>query len=298
MQNADIYQALVVRRETRHRVRGVDYRVHEWGAPEQPLIVFLHGWGDCGGTFQFVVDAMRSNWHVVAPDLRGFGDTNIEVRNFWFPDYLADLHALLDIYSKPGPVFIVGHSMGGNIAGLYAAAMPERVRAFVNLEGFGLPDSDPAEAPDRYRRWMLADATPAAFSTYSDFHALAKRIKERNPRVAMPRAEFVARCWARWLDGKVTLKANPLHKLPNPVLYRRKEAEACWRRLQAPVLLLAGAESEIAARVHPGTNVKALPFPNQRSAEIPASGHMLHFDAPATLAAAIEEFLLGCASSR
>jgi pimeloyl-ACP methyl ester carboxylesterase len=82
--------------------------------------------------------------------------------------------------------------------------------------------------------------------------------------------------------------------LPNPVLYRRAEAEACWRRVQAPVLLVAGADSPFLARLGraAGRDVAdALPFPNRQSTTIAGAGHMIHFDAPSALAAAIDEFL-------
>ncbi|HNP34499.1 MAG TPA: alpha/beta hydrolase [Woeseiaceae bacterium] len=292
MQVADIYQPVVPRRETRHTCRGVEFTVHEWGASDKPLMFYLHGWGDCGRTFQFVVDQLQSAWHVVAPDLRGFGDSAADVAAYWFPDYLADLDALLEIYSVDAPVRLVGHSMGGNIVGLYAAAMPERVAAFVNLEGFGLADTDPAEAPDRYRRWLLAGRAVAAFQAYPDYHSLAERISKRNPHTSAARAEFVARCWAEQQGHELVLRADPLHKLPNPVLYRRAESEACWRRVRAPVLLVEGADSALAAREHGVADAEApeLSFPNATRCTIPGSGHMLHFDAPDKLAIVIEDF--------
>ena len=119
-------------------IRGVQYSVTEWGDRSAPLFFYLHGWGDTGSTFQFVVDALSRAWHVVAPDWRGFGHSSVECTSYWFPDYLADLHELLAIYSSDRPARIVGHSMGANIAGLYAGTMPERVQALVNVEGFGL----------------------------------------------------------------------------------------------------------------------------------------------------------------
>ena len=74
-------------------IRGADYAVTEWGDRKAPLLVYLHGFGDCGATFQFVVDALAEDWFVVAPDWRGFGATEVAAAAFWFPDYLADLVA-------------------------------------------------------------------------------------------------------------------------------------------------------------------------------------------------------------
>src|SRR5210317_713234 len=204
-------------RRRKFDIRGVEYSVTEWGQSSSPLFVYLHGWADTGATFQFVVDALNTDWHIVAPDWRGFGRSTVESTSYWFPDYLADLHELLAIYSPDQPARIVGHSMGANIAGLYAGAMPERVSALVNIEGFGLVDSDPAEAPIRYRQWIEEAQSLPGFTRYSDIRALATRIAKRNPRMTDAQAAFVAREWSTVReDSQVELRADPCHKLPNP----------------------------------------------------------------------------------
>lgn len=294
MSNPDIYSPATPRRTSRHVVRGVEHEVSLWGSPDAPLFVWLHGWGDCSATFQFVVDCLQHDWFVVAPDFRGFGGSATEQSAFWFPDYLADLDELLNIYSADEPVRLVGHSMGANVGGLFAGSLPERVRAFVNVEGFGLPDTDPATAPERYRRWIERGRSPTAFTRYPDFPALSARIRKQNPRMSRGFAEFVARCWAAEEDGSVTLRANPRHKLPNAVLYRRAESEACWRNVRAPVLLVAGSDSDIArhAGVEMNVAMARLPFPNAASVVVDDAGHMLHFEAPGELARHVEAFLL------
>ena len=98
-------------------------------------------------------------------------------------------------------------------------------------------------------------------------------------------ARFVARCWAaRGDDGSVRLKLHPAHKLPNAVLYRRAEAEACWSEVTAPVLLVGGRDSNFGP-------ADDLPFPRREVAWIEDAGHMLHFEQPEALAAVIEKFL-------
>ena len=114
----------------------------------------LHGWQDTGDTFQFMVDAFEQDWPLAALDWRGFGRSEWPQDGYWFPDYLADLDALLDQLSPAAPACLVGHSMGGNIAALYAGMRPERVRCVVNLEGFGLPRTSPEQAPARLRKWL------------------------------------------------------------------------------------------------------------------------------------------------
>ncbi|MEM8817058.1 MAG: alpha/beta hydrolase [Pseudomonadota bacterium] len=287
------YQVRKPRRTRRHVVRDIDYAVHEWGEPGSPLLLCLHGWGDSGATFQSFVDALGESWHIVAPDWRGFGDSGRNAGAYWYPDYVADLSVLVNIYSPDAPVAILGHSMGGNVAGLYAGVFPERVRAFVNAEGFGLADSDPDSAPARYRRWIERLAVEETFSVYRDYASLAAKIHGRNPRMSRAYAQFVAEQWGREQDGQITLKADPRHRLPNAVLYRRAEAEACWRAVTAPVLMLTGANSSFRQAGHPhdGRFDFELPFPRVSKLTLPDCGHMLHFEAPGPLAAAASDFL-------
>jgi pimeloyl-ACP methyl ester carboxylesterase len=287
------YQPRRPSRLRRHAIRGIDYAVHEWGEPGGRLLVCLHGWGDTGAGFQFLADELGGDWYVVAPDWRGFGRSSANVGTYWYPDYIADLHELLESYSPGAPAAILGHSMGGNVAGLYAGTFPDRVEAFINVEGFGLEDADPAGAPGRYRHWIERQRGQEAFSDYASFEVLAAKLLARNPGMGMDRARFVAECWAVERDGRVVLRADPRHRLPNPVLYRRAEAEACWRSVAAPVLMVAGEDSSFLGHGHPqdGAFDFDLPFPNASSVLIPGAGHMLHFEAPEALARHSRDFI-------
>lgn len=297
MQEASIYTPQVPRQSRQLPIRGINYVVNSWGNAEDPLLIYLHGWGDTGSTFQFVVDELSRRWFVVAPDWRGFGRTRVATgataTAYWFADYLADLDQLLAQYSPSQPVRLIGHSMGGNIGGLYAGAMPERVRAFVNIEGFGLPDSDPVTAPDRYRAWIEQCGGQPSFAPIADIAALANRIHRSSPRMTKAQAGFVAEEWAvAAADGSIRLRADPMHKLPNAVLYRRAEAEACWRQVEAEVLLLGGSDSRFlrAQGVNPDASIPQLPFPRLTTQVIEGSGHMVHFERPSALASAIDSF--------
>jgi len=294
MTSGEKYRPIRLRRSTRLVIRGVDYEVNEWGPVDGPMVVYLHGWGDTGSTFQFVVDALPEDWRIVAPDWRGFGRSTFRSESYWFPDYIADLDLLLDALSPRAPARLIGHSMGANVAALYSGIRPERVGTLINIEGFGLADRDPAGAPDNYRRWMDQAKSLKPFSEYRDLSALAERILGNNPRMSPDRALFVAGEWAEiGADGVARLRADPAHKLPNPTLYRRAEAEACWQRATAEVLLVIGEETDFktGAKAWIDPDESRQPFCGAPTATIPAAGHMVHFDAPDALAAAIAGFI-------
>ena len=192
---------------------------------------------DVSASFQFLVDCLAREWYVIAPDWRGCGLTEWASAGYWFPDYYADLDALLDIYQPHGPANLVGHSMGGVIACTYAGIRPQRVGRLISLEGFGLARTNPEDAPARYERWLNELLDPPAFKAYASFDEVAARLKKNNSRLSKDRASFLARHWAKQTAPTVVaLHNDPKHKLVNPVLSRIEELIACWRRVTAPTL--------------------------------------------------------------
>ncbi len=280
-----------------HEIRGLRYHVRHWPQPGAPKLVLLHGWMDVSASFQFLVDAFSHAWDVYAPDWRGYGLTAwTEADCYWFPDYLADLDFLLDALVPEGPVNLVGHSLGGNVACLYAGVKPERVAKLVNLEGFGMPATRPGQAPGRYRRWLDELHERPTLRPYDDFAALARRLQKSNPRLGAERARFLAEHWGRQDEsGKVVLRGDPAHKIVNATLYRQEEARACWSSITAPVLWVEAAQSDTLERMKLDAAELAerrRAFRNLRHAVVEDAGHMLHHDQPEALARLLEPFLL------
>jgi pimeloyl-ACP methyl ester carboxylesterase len=268
-----------------------------WGPePSESVspIFLLHGWLDTGETFQFMVDALRRDWPLVALDWRGFGRSEWPQQGYWFPDYLGDLDALLAELSPAAPARLVGHSMGGNIACSYAGIRPERVRCVVNLEGFGLARTVPAQAPVRIRKWLDQLKVQPPRKEYASFEELAGVIRFRYPRFSAAQAAFVAAAWGK-LDGggRVQLAGDPRHTLVNPVLYKREDTEACWRELRAPLLMLVGEESDHLANLGADGTTEAFRsiFPQIEIARVAGAGHMLHIERPDLVAPLVESFL-------
>lgn len=288
------YQARRVPRHETLMVRGLAHHVTRWGPESDDPIVLLHGWADTADTFQFLVDALEGTWPFAAFDWRGFGRSAWSSAGYWFPDYFADLDQILDTLCPAGPARLVGHSMGGNIALLYAGIRPERVRSVVSLEGFGLPSSSPEDAPGRYREWLHQLREPPPFGEFKSFDELAHLLSRRNPRLPSDRAAFIARSWAaETVTGTVRITADPAHKLLNPYRYRRDEAEACWRKITAPALLVLAGRSEFLPRLgEDGTEAGfRASIPGLRLEVLESAGHMLHHEQPEEVARLVESFL-------
>jgi pimeloyl-ACP methyl ester carboxylesterase len=277
-------------------VRGLRYHVRHWPGDPARRMVLLHGWMDVSASFQFMVDALAGEWDVYAPDWRGYGLTDWGQSDcYWFPDYVADLDCLLERLQPEDPVNLIGHSLGGNVACLYAGVRAARVRRLVNLEGFGMAVSRPEQAPARYARWLDELQQASGFRPYPDFAALADRLQKNNARLARERAEFLARFWGReTADGRVLLRGDPAHKIVYPVLYRYEEVRACWQQVSAPVLWVDAAESQALQRVGLSDAQYAerrAAFRDLRYATVPEAGHMLHHDQPERVARLVEAFL-------
>jgi len=280
-----------------HAIRGLRHHVRIWGEAAAPRLFLLHGWMDVGASFQFLVDSFVRDWQVIAPDWRGFGLSEWAREGYWFPDYYADLEALADHYQPGEPVRLVGHSMGGVIASVYAGIRPDRVARLVSMEGLGLARHTPDQAPVRYAQWLDQLKHPPAFKPYRSFDEVAARLGKTNPRLSEEHAAFLARHWAKQLPGgEFVLHSDPRHKTFNPYLFRIDEAIACWRRVTAPVLLVSGRQSEIPARMKDTPEQLAErkgAFRDCREVLLEDCGHMMHHDQPQRLAQLIEDFLTG-----
>jgi pimeloyl-ACP methyl ester carboxylesterase len=276
-------------------VRGLRYNVRHWGSPEAPAVFFLHGWMDASATFQFVVDALAREWHVIAPDWRGYGASEWLNRPYWFPDYYADLDALLAHYSPERPVRLVGHSMGANIAATYAGVRPQRVTQVAMLDFLGLLATKAEDAPASLAKWLDGVAGDPRLRIYPDYATLARRLVFANPRLSPARADFLARHVSLLRpDGQVAMACDPWHKTPSPNRYRADETMACWRAITAPVLMLIADQGYVRERFGQDSEEyhrRLSCFARVEVQTISDAGHNLQHDQPEQVAAALEGFL-------
>lgn len=285
-------------------IRGLQYHLRQWGQPQTgvPPVLMLHGWMDVSASFQFVVDAMRTDRWIVAPDWRGYGLSDAgAIDNFWFPDYLADLDALLDQISPDRAIDLIGHSMGGHVAMLYSGIRPDRIRRLVNLEGFGLAATIPAQAPGRYAQWLdqLRQLRQGEMDLrpYPNQAGVVQRLMKNNHRLSADKALWLSAHWAQaQSDGQWVVRGHPAHKVVNAQLYQAEEAKAVYQRISAPTLVVLASDdslktwtkgqygrAEFLQRVSVVSQLENISMPN--------TGHMLHHDQPHELAELIESFL-------
>jgi pimeloyl-ACP methyl ester carboxylesterase len=285
-------------------LRGVDTHVMRWGDEQAPKLFLLHGWMDVAASFQFLVDALRGEFHVIAPDLRGFGRTAWQAQGYWFADYVADLDALLARFAPGERVRLCGHSLGANVVMHYAGVRPQRVEALIALDGFGLRAEAADRAPHKFAAWLDSFDDPPSFAPYASFAAVAQRLRRNDARLSSDKAAFLARHWAaQGNDGLVRLTSDPRHKQPFPTVYRLEETFAIWRCIEARTLWVAAEESHVAKWLDEreegekdGDRFGEIRrrMSHVRDAHLVAiadAGHMLHHDQPEAVAHAIEAFL-------
>lgn len=304
-----MYQQRLTSREQTVAIRGIAYHLRLWGdTPTRlPPLLLLHGWMDVGASWQFVVDAFGKPFTqgrlIIAPDWRGFGRSRPETAPdcYHFPDYLGDLDQLIDHCAGTEPVDIVGHSMGGNIAMMYAGARPARIRRLVNLEGFGLPATRPTQAPNRYAQWMdelqKCRRGEMALKDYDSIEGVAQRLMKTNPCLGADKAQWLAQHWAApGADGRWRILGEAAHKVTSAQLYRVDEALALYAAITAPVLDIE-AESDSLGQwwgerfTREEYRERLRQVRDRRSTMVAEAGHMLHHDQPETVARLIENFL-------
>ena len=284
-------------------LRGLKHHLNVWGdatlvTPDRPPLLLMHGWMDVGASFQFTVDALQPQRYIIAADWRGFGLSDPTPSDcYWFADYLGDLDALIDHLSPDAPIDLAGHSMGGNVVMSYAGVRTARVRRLVNMEGYGVPNAEPQQAPQRLEQWLNELKTPQPLRSFDSIEEVAKRLMKTNPRLPADKAAWLATHWSRQgADGHFSILGDAAHKIVNPVLTRADDIIATWSRIGAPLLWVEGDGKDFEGWYH-GRYTRAqfeqrlAAVPRVERLKLTPAGHMLHHDQPEALARALDAFL-------
>ena len=275
---------------------GLAYHVLEWGDPSaEHVLLLLHGFLDFAWTWQRTVAAgLGAGMRVIAPDLRGHGDSDWIGPGgyYYFPDYLADVHEVVNSYA-PKTLSIVGHSMGGSIAAYYAGTFPERVHRLALLEGLGPPEVHDT-APARVQRWVAAwkrarESPPKSYATVDE---AAARMMKLDPLLTPELArELAEKGTAPALAGRVRFKHDPLHVTPGPFGYSTELARQFWSQVRCPTLVVAGALSDMRL-ADDELDRRIGSFQHAERAVVEGAGHMMVRHQPERVAELVQRFLV------
>lgn len=264
----------------------------EEAAPSGVTALLLHGYMDAARTWDHVAAGLARAGHaVVVPDLRGFGASErVGAGGYYhFPDYVADVSALVDDLA-PERLAVVGHSMGGTIAALYAGTFPDRVWRLALLEGLGPLSLEPARAVDRMRAWLRdLKRLERASRPIASIEEAASRLATNHPRLALELLEDVAAKLTTLDDeGHLVWAFDPLHRSTSPSLFQASIFEAFLAEIACPTLCVSGGPLGFHA---PDEVERAARLRSARHVEIADAGHMMHWTEPEALVGHLARFL-------
>jgi pimeloyl-ACP methyl ester carboxylesterase len=270
----------------------------DWGNPDAPPLVLVHGGWDHARSWDWVAERLRDRWHIIAPDLRGHGDSQwSQDGTYAMPGFLCDLAELVH-QRQLAPVVLIGHSLGGNIATRYAGIFPGQVKRLVSIEGLGLSPKAMAERlakplAERMRRWIeaqrnLAGVAPHRYKTIDD--AIA-RMQQAHKHLTPEQASHLARHGVnRNADGTWTWKFDPHLRVFPPVDIAVEDVERLWANVACPVLLVYGRQSWAS---NPQEDGRARHFRDARVVMVENAGHWVHHNQTEFFINLVQEFLQG-----
>jgi pimeloyl-ACP methyl ester carboxylesterase len=283
---------------TSHTYFSQRLRLHyvDWGNPAGPPLLLLHGGRDHCRNWDWTAAALRDDWHVIAPDLRGHGDSQ------WSPDgsytmagYIYDLAQLIH-QQRLAPVTIIAHSLGGHIALRYAGIYPGAVAKLVAIEGLGPARRAMGEQPsstivERMEKWIteqrgLAGRLPRR---YASIEEAFRRMQEENPHLSAEQARHLTVHGVNQNeDGTYSWKFDNYVRAWAPYDMTGQDIRLLWSRIGCPTLLMYGKESRSG---NPGEDGRAQLFGRASVAGVDGAGHWLHHDRLDEFLRIIRDFL-------
>lgn len=269
-------------------LNGLRFHYVTWGRPDRPLLICLHGLRSYGRTYSGLAATLEDRVHILAPDQRGRGETDWDpARSYFTPTYVSDLEALVR-HLGVARFHLLGHSMGGMNALLYAQHNPGRLLSLI------LEDSGP-EAPEGLSNGLqriLAELerTPLSFP---DFAAAAAFWRSIRPDVTEEAIQSRTANSMVEKDGRIVWR----HDQEGIAACRIAQARAqerldLWPAVDAidcPTLVLRGARSDYLD----ADRVAQMCRRNRhiRAEEILGAGHYVHDDNPVAFNRAVGDFL-------
>jgi pimeloyl-ACP methyl ester carboxylesterase len=272
--------------------QGLRLHYADWGNDDAPPLILVHGGRDHCRSWDFIAQSLRPHFHVLAPDLRGHGDSDwAKGGSYALTEYVYDLTRLVRAVSAPR-VTLVGHSMGGMVSLIYSGAFPDRVSGLVVLDGVTvLRGAKKSPAHERIGKWVdqlekLHDRAPRRYRTIED---AAAQMQAHNKRLSRELALHLATHGTRRnADDTYSWKFDPYQRAMAPQRLWPDDHTALWSRIACPTLLLNADESFLAGSKAAGL---ADYFHQARIETISGAGHWLHHDKPDEVLGSIRGFL-------
>jgi pimeloyl-ACP methyl ester carboxylesterase len=273
-------------------------RLHyvDWGNEGAPPLLMVHGNRDHCRNWDWMAQELRQDYHVIAPDLRGHGDSQWAIgSDYPLVDYVYDVAQLVH-QKKLAPLTVIGHSLGGHITMQYAGIYPDAVRKLVSIEGFGPPlkwiNARANKGPtERMRDWVaqLRDLAARAPRKYASLDECIARMREAN--------SFLSEAHARHLtvhgviqneDATYSWKFDNYVRATSPYPFNETEMAELWRNVSAPTLLIRGLQSWAGDPIAEG---RAAYLRDVEVVAIDKAGHWVHHDQLPQVMAAVRAFL-------
>jgi pimeloyl-ACP methyl ester carboxylesterase len=272
--------------------QGLRLHYADWGNANAPPVLLVHGGRDHCRSWDRIARALQPHFHVIAPDLRGHGDSDwTKGGSYSLTEYVYDLSRLVR-HIAARQVMIIGHSMGGMVGLIYAGTFPDQVSALMVLDGVTvLPNTKDVPAQERIAKWVgqldqLSDREPRRYRTIEEAAAQMRAHNKRlPPELALHLATFGAR---RNDDDTYSWKFDPSQRARAPHRLSPEDHVSLWARVTCPVLLLHAEESFLQTSETAGL---AKHFANARAETISGAGHWLHHDKPDEVLGSIRRFL-------
>jgi pimeloyl-ACP methyl ester carboxylesterase len=260
-------------------------RMHyvDWGNESAPPLLLVHGGKDHARSWDWVARALRRDWHVIAPDLRGHGDSAWATGgSYAIAEFVFDIIQLVDALHL-APLTIIGHSLGGAISLHYTGLFPQNVTRLVAIEGLGPSPElerklEAGPASVRLMEWIQSQKEIAKRQPrrYGSIDEAAKRMQDENEFLSPEQARHLTvHGVARNEDGTFSWKFDPYVRSFAPVRFRGADVRSLWERITCPTLLVRGEESWASDPVKDG---RIAPFRNARLLDVPHAGHWVHHD--------------------
>ncbi len=294
MPHPDIHLSVSKASPTSHSYFSQRLRLHylDWGNEEAPPLLLVHGSRDHCHNWDWVAQELRDEYHIIAPDFRGHGDSEWVIGSaYGHTEYVYDIAQLIH-QQHLAPVTIIAHSLGGGVALRYAGVYPENVSKMIVIEGAsGWPHRGSEPVHERMRNWIestrkVSGRIPKRYASLEDAY---RRMHDANSHLRADQARHLTIHGSNQNeDGTYSWKFDNYMHVMSPFDMTFAETKELWARITAPILLVSGSESW--AR-HASDGDPSKGFSNARHVTIDDAGHWVHHDQLDRFLALTREFL-------